>query len=196
MTERPGLANRTSTSKAPGSPLKCQPGALVSSSASITQIHPISIGSNAIVQLRCRLSSTVGPIIIGDDCIISERASIGSFQIELQGLDSTTNTLAHVTLGQGVLVESGATVEAASIGAFTVIETGAIIGKKAIVGSNCKICARVEIREGDVVEDNTVVFGSAWGERRVEGKGCLMGEKQGAWLKEQGTVLRRAWAGT
>lgn len=62
-----------------------------------------------------------------------------------------------MTLQPGVLIETCASVEGASIGAYTIIEAGAKIGKGAVVGANSKVCAGVEIGEGMIVE--ACVFG-------------------------------------
>ena len=71
-------------------------------------------------------------------------------------------------LGEGVIVESGAIVEAASVGPFSVIGVGAKVGKGAVIGANCTICAKVEIGEGEVVEDETAVGGNGREQRRKE----------------------------
>lgn len=137
----------------------------------------------------------MGPVDIGDGCIINERASIGCCKPLVGEIGSDSNIVASTSLAAGVLIESGATIEAGSIGDFTIVETGAKTGRGAVVGKNCKICAQVQIGEGEVIEDSTVVFGSGWGERRVEGRGDLMDEKRERWMREQRKVLRRAWTG-
>ncbi|MCJ1458257.1 hypothetical protein MMC28_008628 [Mycoblastus sanguinarius] len=189
---RPSIANRAATSKPPPSPIQSSPSTLIASSASITGTQPITIGPNAILQLRTRLVSTQGPITIGAGCIISERASIGLLKAPQ---DENTEYVAGVNFGPGVLVESGAVVEAASVGAYTVVEAGAKIGRGAVVGENCKICAMVEIAEGEVVGDFTVVYGNGWGERRVEKRGVGLDEMRKGLIEGQADVLRKGWNG-
>ena len=70
-----------------------------------------------------------------------------------------------------MIIESGATVEARSVGDYSIIEAGAKVGKGARIGGYCKICAKVEVPEGGVVEDGMVVWGDGWGERRMEEEG-------------------------
>lgn len=94
-----------------------------------------------------------------------------------------------------VLIEPGAIVEAASIGSFTIIEAGARVARGAVVGANCRICAKIEIAEGERIEDGTIVFGSRWGERRAEGRGGALDGKRESWVKEQGEALRKVWTG-
>ena len=83
------------------------------------------------------------------------------------------------------------------MGAFTIIENGARIGKGAVVGAYCKICARVEVKEGAEVEDGTVVYGAGWGEWRREGTGGGLDVRgmRRAYVAEIGEVLRRIWTG-
>ena len=100
-----------------------------------------------------------------------------------------------VTLSPGVLVETCAVVEGASIGAYTIIEAGAKIGKGTVIGANSKVCAGVEIGEGTVVEDNTVVYGSAWAERRKEKEGLGLDGMRKSWVEMQQGILRRMWTG-
>ena len=100
-----------------------------------------------------------------------------------------------VTLSPGVLIETCAVVEGAFIGAYTIIEAGAKIGKGAVIGANSKVCAGVEIGEGMVVEDNNVVYGSGWAERRKERKGVGLEGMRRSWVDLQGNALRRMWTG-
>ena len=139
------------------------------------------------------MTAAYGPINISENCLISERASIGvlSPPAPTQAEDKPTG----VSLGPGVVIESGAVVEAASIGAYTIIEAGAKVGKGTVVGEHCKVCALVELGEGAVVGDGVVVYGSGWGEWRSEqGRQELEGMRRKA-VTEQIEVLRRCWTG-
>ena len=139
------------------------------------------------------MTSTYGPINVSENCIISERASIGllSPPVSTQAEDDS----AGVSLAPGVVVESGATVEAASIGVYTVIEAGAKVGRGAVIGEHCKVCAGVQLGEGAVVGNGMVVYGSGWGEWRSEqGRQDLEGMRRAA-VSEQYEVLRRCWTG-
>ena len=189
MTARPP-ANRSSNSKFSTAPLNTTPTTLISASASCNGNHPITLGSNTILQLRACLTSTYGRIRIEDGCIISERASIG-----LLSPPRNEKEVDGVTLSPGVLIETGASVQSAWIGAYTIIEAGAKIGKGTVVGANSKVCAGVEIGEGMVVEDDTVVYGSGWGERRKEKKDLGLDKMRKAWVDMQGDTLRRMWTG-
>ncbi len=100
-----------------------------------------------------------------------------------------------VTLSPGVLIETCASVEGAFIGAYTIIGAGAKIGQGAVIGANSKICAGVEIGKGVVVEDNTVVYGSGWGEMRREKRGLGLNGMRKLLVDSQGDTLRRMWTG-
>ncbi len=145
-------------------------------------------GSKTIVQLRTLLTSNYGPVDVGDGCIISERASIG-----LLSAPRNEKEAKGVTLSPGVLIETCAVVEGASIGPYTIIEAGAKIGRGTVIGANSKVCGGVEIGEDVVVEDDTVVYGSGWGQRRKEKKG--LDEVRRKWVDLQEDALRRMWTG-
>lgn len=100
-----------------------------------------------------------------------------------------------MTLSPGVLIETCAQIECLSIGAYTVIEAGAKVRKGAVVGANSKVCAGVEIGEGMVVEDDTVVYGSEWGERRKERMGLGLDAVRKIWVDLQEDTLRGMWRG-
>ena len=195
MTTRPSPVQRSSTSKRTGPPIEAHPTSLISPSASITGSCLITIGPNAIVQIRSVICSAAGPIDIGEGCIISERAVIGRLGLEASQLEPFDKVSAGTQLEQGVVIESGAIIEAISIGAFTTVEVGASIGKGAVIGTNCRICSKVAIGDGEVLEDGVVVFGSLWGERRVEIGDGMLAEKKRLLVGEQGEVLRKAWTG-
>lgn len=161
----------------------------------MTGTHPISLGAKSIVQIRAHLSSTYGPLTIGEACIISERTSIGLLSRPTRDLDGSLVPFTGTTLGPAVLIESGAVVEATSIGAYTIIESGAKVGSQVRVGVGCKICAGVELGPGVVVEDGMIVWGSGWGEWRREDPKLDPLVLRRAWVGEMLEVLRRGWTG-
>ena len=142
------------------------------------------------MQLRTRLTSTYGPIHIGDGCIISERVSIG-----LLSPPQNENDPRGITLSPGVFIETCAVIEAASIGPYTIIEAGAQIGKGTVIGANCKVCGGIRIGEGMIIEDDTVVYGSGWGERRKVTKGLGLDGMRKIWVNSQEETLRKMWTG-
>ena len=193
MTARPSVTTRVSTSRGLGPPVQYSSTTLVSASAILTGSQPISLGPNVILQIRARINSAYGPINISENCIINERATIG--MLSPPASTQAEDDPAGVSLAPGVVIESGATVEAASIGAYTIIEAGAKLGRGAVIGEDCKVCAGVQLREGAVVGNGMVVYGSGWGEWRSEqGRQDLEGMRRAA-VSEQYEVLRRCWTG-
>lgn len=186
---------RASTSKAGLPPISSSPTTLVHPTVSIAGTHPITLGPNVIVQLRTRLTSTYGFIEIGQDSIVGEKATLGQTSPDNS---SSENERSGTDIGPGVLIEYGAIIEAARIGAHTIIEAGAKIGKGAVIGEHCKVCAKVEIGEADVIENDTVVYGMRWDERRIEKDGRGLGGIEGArkgMMEGQRNTLKSLWTG-
>ncbi len=142
------------------------PQATIHKEAFISGSHPISIGANAVIQLRAKISSTHGPVTVGEGCVVYERAVVGAVLssqpiVISAAADSTTTSTSsrdilgrearavelsplplkepeEVVLEKGVVVESGATVEAGSrLGEGTVVEVGARVGRGAVLGKVC-----------------------------------------------------------
>ncbi|CUS11841.1 unnamed protein product [Tuber aestivum] len=129
---------------------------VIAEAASLTGTFPIKIGANTVIHPRAKLTSAQGPITIGEHCIICERT-----QICPPGAEG-------LVIEDGVVVEVNAVVEG-SVGAGSVVEVGVRIGKGGSVGLNCKLGPLTKVLEGEVIEDNTVIFGS--GQRRVDASG-------------------------
>ncbi|KAG0132727.1 trimeric LpxA-like protein [Tuber indicum] len=130
---------------------------VIAETASLTGTFPIKIGANTVIHPRAKLTSAHGPITIGEHCIICERTQI--CPPDAEGL----------IIGDGVVVEVNAVVEGSVVGAGSVVEVGVKIGKGGKVGLNCKLGPLTKVLEGEVVEDNTVIFGS--GQRRIDASG-------------------------
>lgn len=192
MSTHPTSISRSSTSKPNPPPVKSDPTALLHPSVTITGIEPVELSRNVIVQLRARISTAYAPLTIFDGALISERVSLGYLSPPLPSSPS------HITIGAHTIIESGAVVEAASIGSCCVIEAGARIGKGAILGDGCKVCALVEVGEGEFVGDGEVVYGSGSGERRVERGMEKGGEGRKLRLEmaeKLGELYKRLWTG-
>jgi dynactin-6 len=121
-------SKRVSIMPAPKPPFSCAPNIVIAENASLTGTHPISVGPQSVIHPRTKLNSTYAPITIGSSCIISERSMIG-----LQSAPSDYQTKG-VVIGNGVVVEVGAVVEAMEVGEGCVIEVNARVGKGAVIG--------------------------------------------------------------
>lgn len=95
---------------------------IISDSASLAGTHIIKIGAFSVIHPRAKLVTTLGPITIGSECIINERATIAA--PDAVGL----------TIHDGVVVETNAVIEARLLGEDSTIEVGAKVGKRAIIG--------------------------------------------------------------
>ena len=136
---------------------RIHPTATVADKAQIVGANIVEIGENSFIHPHARIRAEFGNVTIGKGVIISETAVVGASE-EREGGD--------VVIGDGVSIESGAKVEAKSIGDHTTIEVNAMVGKGAVVGSWCKITPLSVVHKLEVLQDYTVVFGD--GKRRVD----------------------------
>ena len=98
-----------------------------------------------------------------------------------------------------MIIEPGAVIEAASVGAYAVIEAGARLGRGCVIGEGAKVCALVQVEPGAVVGAGEVVWGDGgWDRRRSDG-GMGRGGEGIRYRKEAveglGAVYRRVWTG-
>ncbi|KAF7846216.1 hypothetical protein BT93_L4828 [Corymbia citriodora subsp. variegata] len=161
--------NSTSSTRAvapaaPRPPCYIHPKAIISEKASITGTHPVTIGENSVIHPYARLSSAVGAVTIGKNCIIADRATVGLVD---ESADHGQLRTVAVELEDSVTVESNATVEAELVGTGSVIEVYATLRPGTVIGQPqfCKISARCEAR-GTKLPDYTIIFGE--GQQRVD----------------------------
>ena len=114
--------SRLSEAAAVKPPTTLSSSILIADTAQLTGAHPIRIGHNTVLHPRCRLNSALGPITIGDHCILNERTVLAAPDERGMVLDNY------------VVVEMNAVVEAARIGEGSVVEIGVRVGKGAVVG--------------------------------------------------------------
>lgn len=103
----------------------------------LTGTHPLAIAAHTYIHLRSHLDTTHGPLTIGENCIISEKAFVGlssAHDDEQQQQQQDEG----VTLENFVVIEPKAVAEAARIGEGTVVDVGAKVGKGSVIG---KVCA-------------------------------------------------------
>lgn len=116
---------------APKAPTSIDPTAIIANHAILTGIYPIKIGPRAVIHQYAKIVSGDGPIELGEGCIIWEKAVVGNATDD-EGQKSEKEN--KITLGSNVVIESGAVVEAETVGENTIIEAFAKIGDGAIVG--------------------------------------------------------------
>lgn len=123
MASKPALSKRPSVapSSEPKPPLKVHSLAVIGEKAQITGTHPVEIGEHSIIHPHARIRSTGGSVTIGKSATVSDTAVVGSDE-------------GDVVIGDGVNVETGAVVQAKSVGDYTTIDVRAIVGKGAVIG--------------------------------------------------------------
>ncbi|EPS41937.1 hypothetical protein H072_4090 [Dactylellina haptotyla CBS 200.50] len=141
-------------SSAPLPPLSIDPTALLSDAISFSGSYPVTIGSNTVLHPRSKFNSTDGPIIIGSNCIISEKT-----QLIAPGVDG-------LVLEDFVLVEVNCHIQAARIGEGSSIEVGVKVGKASRIGNNCTLSPLSTIPDGTNLPDFTVIYGE--NDRRID----------------------------
>lgn len=144
---------------------------LIAQHVQLTGTYAITISSNSILHPHCKVSSAMAPILIGEGCVIHEKAKIGLGMSAELDAESKRNSMASVrssttsirdsigrdgvVLGRYVVVESNAVVEASEIGEGTVIEVGAVIGRGCIIGK-VKDFSEIVGFVGELTECSTV----------------------------------------
>lgn len=130
MTSNPPAQRSTSTAVASATaqankpPCNIHPTAVVAEKASITGTYQVDIGEHCILHPYAKIRAEGGKVSIGAFCTISEAAVVGSIA------EHTGN----VVLGDHVVIDSGAQVEAASIGDGTEVGIKAIVGHGTVIG--------------------------------------------------------------
>ena len=117
----------------PKAPTSIDSSAVVANHAVLTGIYPIAIGPRAVLHPYAKIISGDGPIEIGGGCNIWEKAVVGSGNAAEEDAKRTEQVM-KIVLGPNVVVESGAVVEAESVGEGTIIEAFAKVGDGASVG--------------------------------------------------------------
>ena len=86
------------------------------------------IGARAVLHPYAKINSTEGPVIVGEGCVVWEKAVVGL------GASDGGGDGVGVKLEKNVVVEACAVVEAEVIGEGSVVESFAKVGGGATVG--------------------------------------------------------------
>ncbi|KAH7384455.1 trimeric LpxA-like protein [Pyrenochaeta sp. MPI-SDFR-AT-0127] len=154
---------------------------LIAQHAQLTGTQPITIGSSSVLHPHSKISSAIAPVVLGEGCVVYERAKIGvgmGAELEAESRRSSmassrnsasmrdTMRAEGVVLGKHVVVESNAVVEAAEVGEGTMIEVGAVLGRGCIIGKHCTITASSIVAPNTHLPDYTVIFSGS--EHRID----------------------------
>ncbi|CAG7916159.1 unnamed protein product [Penicillium olsonii] len=175
----PTNTHRSSSSGPPKAPVKADSTATIADNVVFQGPYPVTIGAGTVIHPRAKFYTYEGPIIVGDGCIISEKAVIGSQPPpssrsssplptrdgEPTPKESTTRISYFVTIGPSSTIEPGVHIHSsATIEALAIIRRGVDIGSHAKVCSSCEITGRVQ--------EWCVVWGSGPGMRRKRTRGA------------------------
>ncbi|KAL2869848.1 Mg-dependent acid phosphatase [Aspergillus lucknowensis] len=175
-------------------PVSASSSATIAESAIFQGTHPITIGRGTIVHPRARIYATEGPVVIGGECIISEKCIIGTPPTTTTttttssssssvpdassaggggggsgGEEFAIHISSNVTVGPLATINPGVTIHNS-----VVVETAAIINRGVDLGAHSKVCARCEISAGADIPPWVVVWGAGRGfglRRRVRSQG-------------------------
>ena len=178
----------------PKAPLTADPSSTIADTAVFQGTYPVTIGANTVIHPRAKFYSYEGPIIVGDGCIICEKAVIGAppntpassrgssrspsprpsseTRTETQSEDTHSRT-EHLQQGTATRLSYFVTIgpqstilPGAHIHSSACIEALATIRRNADIGSHVKICSKCVVPENNSVPEWTVVWGSGLGQRR------------------------------
>jgi carbonic anhydrase/acetyltransferase-like protein (isoleucine patch superfamily) len=162
----------SSSSSIPKPPVSTHSTATVSDLATFQGTHPVTIGEGTIIHPRAKLLSFEGPIVIGDGCIIGEKAVVGGGSPSRSTSSSSSKPAEqqHATptiLENSVLIGPLATVSVgAHVRSAATVDTSALVGRGARIGKHAKVCTSCCIPDNEVVADWIVIWGA---------NGCGMG---------------------
>ncbi|KAJ5349350.1 hypothetical protein N7541_007077 [Penicillium brevicompactum] len=169
----PTNTHRSSSSGPPKAPLKVDSTSTIADNVVFQGPYPVTIGAGTVIHPRAKFYTYEGPIVVGDGCIICEKAVIGaappsssrssspspSRDTEPTRKESTTRISYFVTIGPSSTVEPGAHIHSSAT-----IEALATIRRGADIGSHAKVCSACEIT--GKVGEWFVVWGNGPGMRR------------------------------
>eukprot|EP01116_Phalansterium_solitarium_P013466 TRINITY_DN30830_c0_g1_i1.p1 TRINITY_DN30830_c0_g1~~TRINITY_DN30830_c0_g1_i1.p1 ORF type:complete len:182 (+),score=46.67 TRINITY_DN30830_c0_g1_i1:105-650(+) len=107
----------------------------------------VIIGEGTVVHPKAKISAVSGPVRIGKNNIIEELVLI-------ENKDSDA-----LVIGDNNLIEVGSHIAAATVGNGNVIETKARLLKGCRVGSGCTVGMTCVVSPGEVLADNTALWG-------------------------------------
>jgi dynactin-6 len=130
----------------PKAPSTIHPTAIIANHAVLAGTFPITIGAHAVIHPYAKISSTHGPITIGEGCVIWEKVTVGG--------------AGAVELRRNVVLEACAVVEGGVLGQGCVVEAfGRVVGDGVRLGKGVRVATFVEVGNGEEVEDYIVLYG-------------------------------------
>ncbi|PIA19630.1 dynactin subunit 6 [Coemansia reversa NRRL 1564] len=126
--------------------LHLAPRALVCKNAVIE--GDVQIGNGTVVHVGASIIAKSGPIVIGANNIICERATI------------INNHSTPLMIGDGNLLETDSRIEGRGIGHRNIVQVRSKVTGSSTLGNNCVVSATCSTEPTENVPDNTVLYGN------------------------------------
>ena len=118
----------------------------------------ITILPGCVIHPSATIIAEAGPIIIGENCIVKENATI-HYRLPENTSNPPPEPAPSLTIGVNNVFEVGCTVEANHIGDKNVFKSKSFVGPKVSVSSGCIIGAGVRLQCKQHLPENTVIYG-------------------------------------
>ncbi|XP_075150212.1 dynactin subunit 6 [Haematobia irritans] len=122
----------------------------------------ITISQGCVIHPSASILAEAGPIILGENCIVEEYATIAYRLTEEQKLLKETGkfeTAPTLVIGASNVFEVGCLVEAHKIGDKNVFECKSYVGPDVIVTNGCIVGAAVSLKCKQQLPESTVIYG-------------------------------------
>lgn len=117
----------------------------------------ITISPGCVIHPSASIIAEAGPIILGENCIVEEYATIAYRLPESE--KTSAEPAAPLVIGANNVFEVGCTVEANRIGDKNVFECKSYVGPEVSVSNGCIVGAGVRLQCKQKLPENTVIYG-------------------------------------
>ncbi|KAI9714430.1 MAG: hypothetical protein M1820_000391 [Bogoriella megaspora] len=146
-------------------PTEISPSAVIADKAILSGTHMITIGTNSVIHPYAKIVSNYGPVTIGDNVVINEKAIVGQAPHD-ESSNVDTGVYDGVIIEDNVNIGSSSVVEASVVGEGSTIDVEAKVGTGATIGKFCKLSVKSVVAAGGTVQDYITV--SHGGHRRED----------------------------
>ncbi|XP_005181594.2 dynactin subunit 6 [Musca domestica] len=122
----------------------------------------ITISQGCVIHPSASILAEAGPIILGENCIVEEYATIAYRLTEEQKRQKEEGNLEPcppLVVGSNNVFEVGCIVEAQKIGDKNVFECKCYVGPEVVVTNGCVVGAAVSLKCKQVLPESTVIYG-------------------------------------
>ena len=122
----------------------------------------VTIGTRTVVHPKAQIIAESGPIIIGENNLIEERARIVNVRT---GGDSSSTPV--MIIGCNNVFEVDCTSNALKIGDNNILESKSLVGRATELSNGCIVGAGCHVTTEEVLPENCVIYGKA-NDRRIQ----------------------------